>query len=75
MQTLAQNVLSGGRVWQERGVTEAMSRAYNRDAMVLDPALAQAFEALYPRAAREQLWGAERPSPTASACLPTSDHW
>lgn len=40
-----------------------------------DPALAQAFEALYQRAAREQLWGAERPSPTASACLPTSDHW
>ena len=29
-----------------------------------DPALAQAFEALYQRAPREQLWGAERPSPS-----------
>ncbi len=34
-----------------------MSRAHNRAAMALDPALALAFEMLYERAAREELWG------------------
>lgn len=56
LQACAQNVFAGGRVWRERGVTERMSRAYNRDAMALDPSLAAAFEALYARAGRERLW-------------------
>jgi putative hydrolase of HD superfamily len=60
LQACAQNVFAGGRVWRERGVTERMSRAYNRDAMALDPSLAAAFEALYQRASREQLWSPER---------------
>ena len=47
LQALAQNVHGQGRLWRERGVTERMSRAYNDDAMALDPLLRQAFDVLY----------------------------
>ncbi|MDQ3693891.1 MAG: Lrp/AsnC ligand binding domain-containing protein [Chloroflexota bacterium] len=50
LQVLAQNAFTRGRMWRERGVTEAMSRTKNREAMAFDPWLAQAFEALYRRA-------------------------
>ena len=57
LQVLAQNVFSRGRMWRERGVAEAMSRAKSREAIAFDPWVAAAFEALYRRADREQLWG------------------
>lgn len=62
LQVLAQNVFTHGRMWRERGVTEVMSRTKNREAMAVDPWLAQAFEALYQRAGQEQLWGADLPT-------------
>jgi putative hydrolase of HD superfamily len=57
LQVLAQNVFTQGRMWRERGVTEAMSRARNRDAMDFDPALTRVFAALYHRAHQQRLWG------------------
>ncbi len=57
LQVLAQNVFTHGRMWRERGVTEAMSRARNAEAMAFDPWLTQVFEALYRRAHQECLWG------------------
>lgn len=65
LQVLAQNVYSRGRMWRERGVTEAMSRAKNRETIGFDPWVTEAFEALYRRANRERLWGTDTP-PTAS---------
>lgn len=62
LQVLAQNVFTHGRMWRERGVTEATSRAKNREAMAFDPWLAQAFEALYRRAGQERLWGTDPPT-------------
>jgi putative hydrolase of HD superfamily len=56
LQGFSQNLFAGGRVWRERGVTEAMTRAVNRDAMGLDARLAEIYEALYERAVRDQLW-------------------
>lgn len=56
LQAFAQNVFAQGRNWRENGVTAEKSRAYNRAARDFDPALAQAFELLYQRAADEQLW-------------------
>ena len=58
LQVLAQNVFSHGRMWRERGVSEAMSRAKSEEAIAFDPWVAQAFEALYRRARQERLWGA-----------------
>lgn len=66
LQVLAQNVFTHGRMWRERGVTEAMSRARNRDAMAFDPSLTRVFEALYRRARQENLWA-------AAADLPAPD--
>jgi len=56
LQGFAQNLFGGGRVWQERQVTEAMSRSRNQDAIALDPALAEVFQALYQKAKHENLW-------------------
>ncbi len=56
LQAFAQNVFSQGRNWRENGVTAEKSRAINRAAREFDPALTQAFELLYQRAAGEQLW-------------------
>jgi putative hydrolase of HD superfamily len=65
LQVLAQNVFSQGQMWRERGVTETMSRAKSEEAIAFDPWVAQAFEALYRRAHREDLWGAAAQPPTA----------
>jgi putative hydrolase of HD superfamily len=75
LQVLAQNVFTHGRMWQERGVTEAMSRARNQDAMAFDPSLARIFEALYRRARQQNLWAttADLPAPDAT-CRPSGDH-
>jgi len=59
LQVLAQNVFTHGRMWRERSVTEAMSRAKNQEAIVFDPSVAQVFETLYQRADQEQLWGTD----------------
>ena len=56
LQGFAQNIFAGGRVWQERGITEAMTRIVNQDAIGLDPTLAEIYEALYERATSRQLW-------------------
>lgn len=56
LQAFAQNVFSAGRIWHERSVTEQMSRKRNQMAMAFDPALSDFFEALYQRAAGENLW-------------------
>lgn len=61
LQVFAQNVFSQGKVWQERGVTEAMSRTRNQNAIVFDPLVTQVFEMLYLRASEEQLWAAHDP--------------
>ena len=68
LQALAQNVFTHGRMWRERDVTEAMSRARNREAMAFDPSLARVFEALYRRARQENLWAtaANLPAPDAT---------
>jgi putative hydrolase of HD superfamily len=60
LQALAQNVFSGGHTWRERGVTEAMSRDLNNEAMSFDPALHSIFEMLYQRAKGEGLWTREQ---------------
>ncbi len=62
LQVLAQNVFTQGRMWRERGVTEAMSRTKNREAMALDPWLARTFEELYRRADQERLWAVDPPA-------------
>jgi len=59
LQALLQNVASHGRVWKEHNVTEAMSRALNREAMALDPALAEMFELLYAQAQAQGLFTEE----------------
>lgn len=59
LQGLAQNVFAGGRVWQEKGVTEAQTRERVEEGIPFDPSLARAFEALYERAKREKAWDAE----------------
>ncbi len=56
LQAFAQNVFTQGRNWHEYGVTTEKSRSYNSTAREFDPALTQAFELLYQRAADEQLW-------------------
>jgi len=56
LQGLAQNIYSSGRVWEEHKVTEQMSRDLNREAMSLDPILAESFERLYQRANLEKLF-------------------
>ncbi|GHO57102.1 HD domain-containing protein [Ktedonobacter robiniae] len=62
LQAFAQNVFAQGRTWHENGVTAEKSRAYNRSAREFDPALTQAFELLYQRAADKQLWPEQRQS-------------
>ncbi len=59
LQALAQNVFNGGYTWREHGVTEAMSRDLNKEAMSFDPALHSIFEMLYQRAEEEGLWTTE----------------
>lgn len=59
LQALAQNVFGARHTWRERGVTEAMSRYLNKEAMSFDPALRTIFEMLYQRAAEEGLWTAK----------------
>ncbi|NIM95104.1 MAG: HD domain-containing protein [Anaerolineales bacterium] len=56
LQAMAQNVISNGLNWQENGVTEEMSRALNREALLFDPAVTSAFEELYRRANEEGIW-------------------
>lgn len=56
LQGFAQNLFGGGRVWQERQVTEAMSRKRNQEAIAFDPAIADVFQILYQKATQEQLW-------------------
>ncbi len=56
LQGFTQNIFAGGRVWQERGVTEAMTRVVNQDAIDLDATLAEVYEALYERANKDHLW-------------------
>lgn len=56
LQGFAQNLFGGGRVWQERQVTEAMSLKRNQQAIAIDPGLAEVFQILYQRATDEQLW-------------------
>ncbi len=56
LQGLVQNVISSGRTWRERGVTESMSRELNQEALNTDPVLAEIFERLYKRATEESLW-------------------
>ncbi len=62
LQVLAQNIFTHGRMWRERGVTEAMSRDKNREAIGFDPWLAQVFEVLYQRAGQERLWATDPPT-------------
>jgi putative hydrolase of HD superfamily len=62
LQVLAQNIFTHGRMWRERGVTEAMSRTKNRKSIDFDPWMAHIFEALYRRASQERLWGADPPT-------------
>lgn len=59
LQGFAQNVFGGGRVWRERGVTEAETRERVEEGIAFDPSLAAAFEALYGRAQREGAWDVE----------------
>jgi putative hydrolase of HD superfamily len=61
LQALIQNVASQGRVWQEHGITQAMSRELNRGAMSLDPALAEMFDMLYAQAQARDLFSEEEP--------------
>jgi putative hydrolase of HD superfamily len=56
MQALAQNVISSGRTWKERGVKETMSRELNQDHVALDPVLKTIFEMYFQRASEENLW-------------------
>jgi putative hydrolase of HD superfamily len=56
LQALAQNVISSGRTWKERGVTESMSRELNREHLSFDPTLKTLFERLFQRATEEELW-------------------
>jgi putative hydrolases of HD superfamily len=56
LQGFTQNIFAGGRVWQERGVTEEMTRLVNKDAIDLHATLAEVYEALYERASRDHLW-------------------
>lgn len=56
LQGFSQNIFAGGRVWQERGVTEAMTRLVNKDAIDLHATLAEVYEALYERASKDHLW-------------------
>lgn len=56
LQAFAQNLFTHGRVWQERCVTEEMSRIRNQSAMELDSKLARVFEVLYLQANYEDLW-------------------
>jgi putative hydrolase of HD superfamily len=56
MQGLAQNIISSGRTWRERDVTEPMSRELNQEAMAMDPVISEIFERLYARATEENLW-------------------
>ena len=58
LQAFSQNVLTKGRVWREKGISEQMSRERNEKAMY-DPALKAIFEALYARA--KPLWPESRP--------------
>jgi 5'-deoxynucleotidase YfbR-like HD superfamily hydrolase/diadenosine tetraphosphate (Ap4A) HIT family hydrolase len=50
LQATLQNLQTGGRVWRENGVTEAMSRERNAPGFALDPAFARLLELLYERA-------------------------
>jgi putative hydrolase of HD superfamily len=60
LQAFAQGVFSGGRSWRERGVTEAMTLRLNESAMGVDPAIRAAYESLYERARRLELFASTR---------------
>ncbi|HEX8918040.1 MAG TPA: HD domain-containing protein [Chloroflexota bacterium] len=68
----SQNITARGRVWQERSITEAMTRAVNHDAMELDPGLAAAYELLYERA-RQESWLETNEELSGDADRPESD--
>ncbi len=61
LQSFAQNVISRGRNWRDNGVSAERSRTLNRAAREFDPALTQAFEALYARAISENVWADVEP--------------
>ncbi|MFH1452135.1 MAG: HD domain-containing protein [archaeon] len=55
LQALAQNYFTGGRIWRENGITEAMSRERCHEGINFDETLNQVFELLYERA--KGMWG------------------
>lgn len=62
LQALATNVLTGGQVWRERGVTKAQSRRLNAEAMAFSPAMNELFEEFYAQADALGLWPVVNPA-------------
>jgi putative hydrolase of HD superfamily len=62
LQAFAQNVISKGKSWQERGISREVSAAVNVEARASFPLIADLYGALERRAESERLWGGP-PSP------------